>query len=127
MRHGTWILGACLFAGLLMLASTSGSQADQASSHYGFSVAVQPDDEFAGFVSCGMSVFTLADEKRVGEIPPLLISSGGANSMIFLGTDGIEVTFSCGVNTDQTEATYEIAGRIDGRLVLNHLATVRLP
>ena len=126
MRHGMWVLGACLFVGLLVLASTNGSQADVASSLYGFSVAVQPDNEFAGFVSCGMSIFTLADEKSLGETPALLITSGGANSMKFIGIDGVEVTFSCGVNAEMTEATYEIAGRMEDRLVLNHLATVRL-
>ena len=69
-----------VLAGLLVLATTNGSQADVASSPYGFSVTVQPDNEFAGFISCGMSIFTLADEKGLGETPALLITSGGSKS-----------------------------------------------
>ena len=126
MRKNFWVLGACLFAGLLVLANPTGSQGDVAISLYGFAVEVQPDDEFDDFISCGMSVFTLDDESSIGELPDLRIMAGGSNSMQFKGEDGVEVTFSCGVNAAMTEATYEIAGHTGERLVMNHLATIQL-
>ena len=126
MRKNLWVLGACLFAGLLVLANPTGSQGDVATSLYGFAVEVQPDDEFDDFISCGMSVFTLDDESSIGELPDLRIMAGGSNSIQFKGEDGVEVTFTCGVNAAMTEATYEIAGHTGERLVMNHLATIQL-
>ena len=126
MRKNLWVLGACLFAGLLVLANPIGGQGDVAISLYGFAVEVQPDDEFDDFISCGMSVFTLDDESSIGELPDLRIMAGGSNSMQFKGEDGVEVTFTCGVNAAMTEVTYEIAGHTNDRLVMNHLATVQL-
>ena len=126
MRKNVWVFGACLFVGLLALANPSGNQGDAATSIYGFGVEVQPDDEFDDFIRCGMSIFTLEDEKSIGELPALRIMAGGSNSMQVMGADGVEVTFTCGVNTAMTEATYEIAGHTGERLVMNHLATIQL-
>ena len=126
MRKGLWVLGACLCVGLLVLANASGSQGDGATSIYGFAVEVQPDDEFDDFVRCGMSIFTLEDEKSVGKFPALRIMAGDSNSMKVRRADGVEVTLTCGVNAAMTEATYEVAGHTNDRLVMNHLATVRL-
>ena len=126
MRKSFWVLGAFLFAGLLVLANPSGSQGDAANSVYGFAVEVQPDDEFDDFVRCGMSIFTLEDEKSTGELPALRIMAGDSNSMKVIGADGVEVTFTCGVNAAMTEATKEIAGHTNDRLVMNHLASVQL-
>ena len=126
MRKNLWVLGACLFAGLLVLANPTGGQGHVAISLYGFAVEVQPDDEFDDFISCGMSVFTLDDESSIGELPDLRIMAGGSNSMQFKGEDGVEMTFTCGVNAAMTEATYEIAGHTNDRLVMNRLATVQL-
>ncbi len=126
MRKNLWVLGACLFAGLVVLANPSGIQGDAATSVYGFAVEVHPDDEFDDFVRCGMSIFTLEDEKSTGELPALRIMAGDSNSMRVMFADGVEVTFTCGVNAAMTEATYEIAGHTNDRLVMNHLATVQL-
>ena len=126
MRKTFWVLGACLLVGLLVFANPGGSQGDPAKLIYGFGVEVQPDDEFDDFVSCGMSMFRLEDEKSIGELPALRIMAGDANSMQAIGADGVEVTFTCGVNAAMTEATYEIAGHVGERLVLNHLATIQL-
>ena len=93
---------------------------------YGFDVSVVPDKELADFVQCGLIVFELETEESVAELPSLVIMSGDTNSMVFNGVDGVEVTFECTINREMTEASYEIAGRRDGQLVLNHLATIRL-
>ncbi len=127
MKQGAVVFGLCLCVGLLIFASPSESQTEAGVSHYGFSVAVQPDEEFAGFVRCGIALFNLADEETLDDPPDLHLLAGDSNSMLFIGADGVEVTFTCGVNPEMTEATYEISGRSEGRLVLSHLATVRLP
>jgi hypothetical protein len=126
MRKTFLVLGACLFVGLLVFANQGGGHGDVSTSIYGFGVEVQPDDEFDDFVRCGMSMFRLEDEKSIGELPALRIMAGGSNSMQAMGADGVEVTFTCGVNAAMTEARYEIAGHVGERLVMNHLATIQL-
>ena len=41
------------------------------------------------------------------------------------GVDGIAVTLNCAVNAEKTEVTYEVEGRRNGRVVSNHLGTIR--
>jgi hypothetical protein len=91
----------------------------------GLAVLCAPDDELAGFVRCGMTVFRLADERVVAELPKVTIAARDTNGMKF-EADGLVVELECGVNADQTEATYEISGREGADLVFDHLGSVRL-
>ena len=93
---------------------------------YGWGVEVVPDLEFADFVQCSLVVYELESEKSVADLPPLRIMAGGANSMSFSDGEGLEVNFSCTVDSQQTEVAYELDGTVDGAPVLNHVATVRL-
>ena len=126
MKTGIGIIAACLVAALVVFAGSSPTDSKPADPVYGFSVKVVPDDEFDDFVRCGMSIFTLTDEKSLGEPPSLRIMAGDSNRMLFGGLDGMDVTFTCGINAGMTEVAYEIAGKRDGQLVTNQLATIRL-
>ena len=114
-----------LMTGLIVFAGPAATQFAMDAPVYGFGVDVLPDEEFDDFVQCGLTVFTLEGEEHVAQLPRLRIMTGDANSMTFRGIDDVEVTFKCAINADKTEATYEIAGTREGRLVMNHLATVR--
>ncbi len=123
----TWILSIAM--ALLTAAVLAGStviESDVTDPIYGFGVRVLPDEELDDFVQCGLSVFHLADGSNSWELPSLRIFEGSSNSMIFLGENDLEVTFKCFVNREQTEVTYEVEGKRNGRLVLDHLATIRL-
>lgn len=126
MKRMMLLIGACLLVGLVVLASPNNDSKGVGSS-FGFAVSVEPDQEFADITKCGMSIFSLVTEENVfPELPSLQIAAGDYNSMSVAASDGFEVTFSCSVDAAQTEATYEIAGRAGDRLVMNHIATVRL-
>ena len=118
------IVALSLLAAVLVFASPS--RPEPQISLYGFDVRVVPDKELADFVQCGLSVFKLETEELVAALPDLVIHAGGTNSLVFNGVDDVEVTFECSVDTEKTEASYEIAGRRDGQLMMNHLATIRL-
>jgi hypothetical protein len=93
---------------------------------YGYGVRVGPDDELADVTTCELSVFRLDDERRTHTLPALRIVAGDSNGLRFLGADGVDVRFECSIDRDRTAATYEIEGRLDGRLVLSHLGTIRV-
>jgi len=126
MKKWHWVLGACFLVALFVFANPGVDQSDLEAPVYGFSVKVLPDEEFDDFMHCGMSVFTLVGETGLREPPSLRMMAGDSNTMKLGGLDRMDVTFTCGINAAMTEATYEIAGRRDGQLVLNHLATIRL-
>ncbi len=123
MKTAMLALGACLIAVLVFAGPNE--ELDTVAS-YGYSVAVEPDEEFPDFIRCGISIFNLDTESNLSNFPALRIASGDHNAMNIVMEDGVEVTFSCSVNEDMTEATYEIAGHFDDRLVINHLASIRL-
>jgi len=123
MKLAMFAFGACLIA---VLVFASPNEELDAVASYGFSVAVEPDEEFPDFIRCGVSIFDLETESDLREYPALRIASGDHNAMNIVKEDGVEVTFSCSVNEEMTEATYEIAGRLDDRIVINHLASIRL-
>ena len=126
-RKSAFVAAAMIvLATIVAFAGTGVSEPTDKKPIYGFGVTVLPDDEFDDFVRCGMSIFTLTDEKSLGEPPSLRIMAGDSNSMQFSGLDGMDVTFTCGINAGMTEIAYEIAGTRDGQLVTNQLATIRL-
>ena len=114
-----------LLTGLIAFAGPGATESAVQAPVYGFGVSVLPDEEFDDFVQCGLTVFALESEEHLAQLPSLRIMVGDANTMLFRGVDDVEVTFKCAINADKTEATYEIAGTREGRLVMNHLATVR--
>ncbi len=124
-RRVSLVATLLLLTVLVELAGPSTSEPLQQRPIYGFGVHVWPDDELDDFVQCGLTVFNLETEEHVWELPPLWIMVGDANTMRFLGVDGVDVRFSCEVNRERTEVSYSVAGTVGDQLVMNHLATVR--
>ena len=125
MRNAVLVTIAVLATCATVVSVSGAPVSEPAEVVYGFDVRVLPDEEFEDFLQCGLSVFTIGDDRQQWELPSLRIVAGDANSMQFQGVDRIEVTFNCAVNAEKTEVTYEVEGQRDGRIVLNHLGTVR--
>ncbi len=124
MKRKALVAGvAVAFAAVLVLASPRQEVRGPA---YGFGVEVTPDHEFDDFVQCRLRIFELETEKLVAELPPLRIMAGDSNGMKFRDQYGLEVDFRCSVDRQQMETTYEVAATLEGVMVVNHLATVRL-
>ena len=124
MRNTVLVLVA-LVIGMLAVSGPGTTDPNPTESAYGFGVRVLPDEEYDDFLQCGLSVFALADGGEQWELPSLRIVVGGANSMKFRGVDGIDITLNCAVNAEKTEVTYEVEGQRNGRVVSNHLGTIR--
>ena len=114
---------AVAFAAVLVLAAPG---QEVRGPDYGFGVEVTPDHEFDDFVQCRLRIFELETEKLVAELPPLRIMAGDNNGLEFHDQYGLEVDFRCSVDRQQMETTYEVAATLEGVMVVNHLATVRL-
>ena len=114
-----FVVTALTLAGIVALGGSNEPSA------YGFGVEVTPDVEFDDFVQCGLVVYELESEKPLPDLPALRIMAGGVNTMSFSDQDGLEVDFTCTVDSQLKEVSYELAGTVHGSPVLNHIATVR--